>query len=141
MLTGEEKKPLVILDGAHNQDGARVLRNAMEEFCKEKKILMVTGMLADKDVDAVTGYFAKITKNFVVTEPDNPRKMSAEALADHIGQQGAFCTAEADLEKACVTALQRAKKEEFDVVLFAGSLYLIGAARGIVRRLLEEKRI
>ena len=31
---GDEAKPLVILDGAHNQDGARVLKAAMEKFCK-----------------------------------------------------------------------------------------------------------
>lgn len=137
---GDEVKPLVILDGAHNQDGARVLKKAMEAFFKEKKILMVTGMLADKDVEAVTGYFAQITKHFVVTEPDNPRKMTAQALAEQMEKQGACCSAEADLEKACKTALQRADREGFDVVLFAGSLYLIGAARGILRRLLEEKR-
>lgn len=139
--SSDEAKPLVILDGAHNQDGARVLKAAMEKFCKEKKILMVTGMLADKDVEAVTGYFQQITKDFVVTEPDNPRKMTAEALAEHMEKKGARCTPEADLEKACVTALQRADEEGFDVVLFAGSLYLIGAVRGILRRLLEEKRI
>ena len=136
----DEVKPLVILDGAHNQDGARVLKKAMEAFFKEKKILMVTGMLADKDVEAVTGYFAQITKDFVVTEPDNPRKMTAQALAKQMEKQGACCSAEADLEKACKTALQRADQEGFDVVLFAGSLYLIGAARGILRHLLEEKR-
>ncbi|MDY3240429.1 MAG: folylpolyglutamate synthase/dihydrofolate synthase family protein [Anaerovoracaceae bacterium] len=139
--SSDEAKPLVILDGAHNQDGARVLKAAMEKFCSEKKILMVTGMLADKDVEAVTGYFQQITKDFVVTEPDNPRKMTAEALAEHMEKKGARCTPEADLEKACVTALQRADEEGFDVVLFAGSLYLIGAVRGILRRLLEEKQI
>lgn len=138
--SGEEYAPMVILDGAHNQDGARVLKAAMEKFCRGKKILMVTGMLADKDVEAVTGYFAQITKDFVVTEPDNPRKMTAGALAEQMEKQGACCSAEADLEKACKTALQRADREGFDVVLFAGSLYLIGAARGILRRLLEEKR-
>ncbi|MGN0714570.1 MAG: bifunctional folylpolyglutamate synthase/dihydrofolate synthase [Anaerovoracaceae bacterium] len=139
--SGDEAKPLVILDGAHNQDGARVLKAAMEKFCKEKKILMVTGMLADKDVEAVTGYFRQITKDFVVTEPDNPRKMTAQALAEHMEKQGARCTPQADLEQACRAALQRADREGFDVVLFAGSLYLIGAARGILRRLLEEKQI
>ena len=137
----DEAKPLVILDGAHNQDGARVLKAAMEKFCKEKKILMVTGMLADKDVEAVTGYFRQITKDFVVTEPDNPRKMTAQALAYHMERHGARCTPEADLEQACRAALQRADREGFDVVLFAGSLYLIGAVRGILRRLLEEKQI
>ena len=131
--------PLVILDGAHNQDGARALKEAMKEFCGSKKILMVTGILADKDVDAVTGYFSEITGDFLLTEPDNPRKMPAEKLAEHMKKKGGRCSAQPDPEKACRQALDRAGREGFDVVLFAGSLYLIGTVRGILRRILEVK--
>ena len=55
--TGENDAIPVILDGAHNPDGARVLRNAMNRFCGGKKILLVTGMLVDKDVKTEPKFF------------------------------------------------------------------------------------
>ena len=129
----------VIIDGAHNDDGARALTAAMSRFCSGKKALMGTGILADKDVDAVLGHFAEITKDFVLTEPDNPRKMAAAEAAKHIETQGGQALIiEADIEKAVNAALEKAEAEGYDILLFAGSLYLIGAVRGILRRALNQ---
>ena len=131
--------PTIIIDGAHNDDGARALTAAMNRFCSGKKVLMGTGILADKDVDAVLGHFAEITKDFVLTEPDNPRKMDAAEAANHIEKQGGQALIiEADIEKAVNAALEKAEAEGYDILLFAGSLYLIGAVRGILRRALNQ---
>ena len=95
------------------------------------------------DRDKCDFYFPGIATcgNTVIGVSTNGReKRRQQALAKQMEKQGACCSAEADLEKACKTALQRADQEGFDVVLFAGSLYLIGAARGILRHILEEKR-
>ena len=139
----------VIIDGAHNDDGARALTAAMTRFClnpetvpggQPAKILMGTGILADKDVDAVLGHFAQITKDFVLTEPDNPRKMAAAEAAKHIETQGGRAlVVESDIETAVKAAMEKAEAEGYDVLLFAGSLYLIGAVRGILRRALESQ--
>ena len=139
-VTGNSEDGLtVIIDGAHNDDGARALTAAMDQFCSGKHVLMGTGILADKDVDAVLGHFAKITKDFVLTEPDNPRKMDAAEAAKHIEKQGGRAlVVEADIETAVKAALEKAEAEDYDVLLFAGSLYLIGAVRGILRRTLNQ---
>ena len=139
-VTGNSEDGLtVIIDGAHNDDGARALTAAMNQFCSGKHVLMGTGILADKDVDAVLGHFAKITKDFVLTEPDNPRKMDAAEAAHHIEKQGGRALIiEADIETAVKAALEKAEAEDYDVLLFAGSLYLIGAVRGILRRTLNQ---
>ncbi len=139
-VTGNSEDGLtVIIDGAHNDDGARALTAAMDQFCSGKHVLMGTGILADKDVDAVLGHFAKITKDFVLTEPDNPRKMDAAEAAHHIEKQGGRALIiEADIETAVKAALEKAEAENYDVLLFAGSLYLIGAVRGILRRTLNQ---
>lgn len=139
-VTGNSEDGLtVIIDGAHNDDGARALTAAMNQFCSGKRVLMGTGILADKDVDAVLGHFAKITKDFVLTEPDNPRKMDAAEAAQHIEKQGGRALMiEADIERAVKAALEKAEAENYDVLLFAGSLYLIGAVRGILRRTLNQ---
>ena len=140
-VTGNEADGLtVIIDGAHNDDGARALKSAVNGFCAGKRILMGTGILADKDVDAVLGHFAEIAEDFVLTEPDNPRKMNAAEAAVHMENVGGHAVVvEADVEKAVKAAMEKAEAEHYDVLLFAGSLYLIGAVRGILRRMLEVK--
>ena len=65
----------MIIDGAHNPDGALALRRTMTTFCADSKILMVTGMLADKDTDTILKEFTQITCDFNVTEPVNQLRM------------------------------------------------------------------
>ncbi len=131
IMSNESDSPLVIIDGAHNQDGAKVLRQAMETFCSGKKILMVTGMLADKDVDGILKEFISITRDFIVTEPENPRKLKASLLKSKIELLGGNCISAPDGKEACRVAKER--YGNYDVVLFAGSLYLIGEIRGLLK--------
>lgn len=123
-----ETNPYVILDGAHNPDGSKVLREAVEKYFPGKKILMVTGILADKDIDEVFENFTAITNDFVVTEPNNPRKMHAKDLADQISAKGGRCIIKEKPAEA--VAYAKSLYGEYDVILFTGSLYLIGEIRG-----------
>ncbi len=131
VLTAPDAKPVVIIDGAHNPDGAKVLRDAMKTFCPSQRILMVTGMLADKDTTGILRSFRDITTDFIATEPVNPRSMTKKALKDALQAQGARCLELLEPEAAVEEALRR--KEDYDVILFAGSLYLIGQIRGMLR--------
>lgn len=131
VMTGLDEKPVIIIDGAHNIDGATALRKTMDDLCRDKKVLMVTGMLADKDVNGIIGEFTKITKDFVVTEPDNPRKLGAEELAVKLEELGATCKIAPIADDACRVVDEI--KNQYDVVLFAGSLYLIGKIRSILK--------
>ncbi len=139
LVTGKKEDGLtVLIDGAHNEDGARMLKAAVCQFAPEGKVLIGTGILADKDVDAVIGHFTEIAKDFVLTEPDNPRKMEAKEAAEHVKKLGGNVLLEdGDIEKAVRGAIRIAEDGEYDVLLFAGSLYLIGSVRGILRRVLE----
>lgn len=125
-----QKAPFVILDGAHNPDGARALRDTVLRHFAGKKILMVTGILADKEVDTVLDFFLEITGDFVATEPDNPRKLSAETLSEKIQKRGGHvrCCSRAEEAVRCAKGLY----EAYDVILFTGSLYLIGKIRGFI---------
>lgn len=123
----------LLIDGAHNEDGARALEEAAKRYLPGKKILMVTGILADKDVEQVLDHFLQITKDFIATQPENPRKLPAAELAEKIRAMGANAEAVADPQAACRRAFER--REDYDVVLAAGSLYLIGAVRSKLQAL------
>lgn len=132
VMSAQEKVPVVIIDGAHNPDGAASLRKAMKEYMPDKKILMVTGMLADKDTESILREFSAITDRFIATEPENPRKLDSESLKDKIEAMGASCESIPDCREAVKAAAERGK--DFDAVLYAGSLYMIGAIRGLLRQ-------
>ncbi|NBH61965.1 bifunctional folylpolyglutamate synthase/dihydrofolate synthase [Anaerotruncus sp. 80] len=125
-----EKEPFVILDGAHNPGGAKALKETVLRHFKDKKILMVTGILADKEVEEVLDSFMDITKDFIATEPDNPRKLPAEELAEKMQKRGGHvhCFSKAEEAVSCAQGLY----EAYDVILFTGSLYLIGKIRGLI---------
>ena len=132
------ENPLVIIDGAHNEAGAQALQETMAQHFAGKKILLVAGILADKEIDSIVKFLTKITDHIIVTEPDNPRKLAAEKLAEHVAEFGAAAEAVPDVE----AAVHRAKElaDGYDVILFAGSLYLIGDVRRLWRNERGEER-
>lgn len=130
--------PLVIIDGAHNEAGAQALQETMAQHFAEKKILLVAGILADKEIDSIVKFLTKITDHIIVTEPDNPRKLAAEKLAGHVADFGVAAEAVPDVEAAVYRAKELA--DDYDVILFAGSLYLIGDVRRLWRNERGEER-
>lgn len=121
--------PYIIIDGAHNEAGAEALAAAIKNHFPEKKILMVMGILADKKIDKLVEIFGSIADEFVATEPDSPRKLVASVLCEKLQNAGKQCIAVPDPEEACGYV---AGLHQYDVILFAGSLYLIGKVRGIL---------
>ena len=130
--------PLVIIDGAHNEAGAQALQETMAQHFAGKRILLVAGILADKEIDSIVKFLTKITDHIIVTEPDNPRKLAAEKLAEHVAEFGVAAEAVPDVE----AAVHRAKElaDDYDAILFAGSLYLIGDVRRLWRNERGEER-
>ena len=126
--------PLIIIDGAHNADGARTLSAACGKLIPDKRMVMVTGILKDKDISSVFDEFRKITDDFIATEPDNPRKLTADELKAMLEDTGAECCAEPDMHIALKMAVDRAVSNGFDGVICAGSLYLIGRLRTDLRK-------
>ena len=134
---GDESKPLVIIDGAHNEAGAQALQETMAQYFAGKKILLVAG-IPDKQIDSIIKFLTKITDHIIVTEPDNPRKLAASELAKHMADAGVTAEVASDAE----AAMHRAKElaDGYDVILFAGSLYLIGDVRRLWRNERGEER-
>jgi len=124
------KDPYFIIDGAHNESGAQALAMTMQEQFPDKKVLMIVGMLQDKDAKAILKHFYEITGDFIATEPASDRKLSAENLKNEILSAGKKCIAVPDPASACKAAMDQ--KDNYDVILVAGSLYLLGKIRSMV---------
>ena len=119
------KKPFVILDGAHNEDGWQVFRDTVERKLSGKKKTLVLGILKDKEVDKALDILLPLAESVITIRPDNERAMSAKELCNKILERGVRSRAANSIEETLSLAL----KENADVILYVGSLYMIGAAR------------
>ena len=127
----KKNRPWVVIDGAHNRDGAVKVRESIERFFPGKSVLTVVGVLKDKDVEGIIGELAGFTEDFIVTEPENDRKASSYDIAKMIHDMGKTVYEIPQPKDAAALAMSIGKG--YDVVLFSGSLYLIGCIRTILR--------
>lgn len=122
--------PLVIIDGAHNIAGVRALTQVIEDHFEDKKLLLLTGMLAEKDTGSMVLELSKLNGEIIATEPDNPGKLDAKRLCEAFEDVGRRCRPIEDWKRAyefIVSAM-----DGYDVIVITGSLYLIGRLRGQV---------
>ena len=82
-------KPTIIIDGAHNQDGARGLRKNLNEFYADKEIVFLLGILRDKDVTAIIKELIGSSDKVVVVAPISQRAGEPQDIAREI--QGRSC--------------------------------------------------
>ena len=111
--------PYVIIDGGHNRQGAKVLRESLEEYFPGKKITFIIGLLADKEVDIILDELMPVAEKCYVVEVPNKRTMAPSDLVKMIKERGIEATA---LEKDI--PLEEIYKEN-EITCIAGSLYMI----------------
>ena len=128
------KLPLVILDGGHNEDGAKAFYDSVSPYLyKYDKIYVVAGMMADKAVKASLKPLIEYSDTFIAVTPDNPRAMSCDELAE-IAKL--FCD-DVTAIPSPVEAVKMAADAlgENDALLVVGSLYLAGEVRETLLKL------
>ena len=122
--------PDVILDGGHNPQCMEALARALGELYPGKKLIFLTGVLADKDWSTMMGELLPLAKEFYTITPDSPRAMPAAELAAYLEGQGAKATPCGSVREGLELALVFLSPE--DVVCVTGSLYMIGEARHLL---------
>ncbi len=112
-------EPLVLLDGAHNPQGARALSQTLTAFLGTQKAVGVCGVMTDKAAAELAQTMGQHLCRLVAVAPQNPRALPAERLAKVFAPHCPATTA------TVAQALQAVQQETCPVVIF-GSLYLAG---------------
>ena len=123
-------RPDVYLDGAHNPAGARELLKFWEENFASRRILLVYGAMRDKAVDEIAGLLFPRADSVILTEPRQPRAVSAAVLAEitgHFVADASKLVIVRDPGEALEHALRIASPD--DAIFVTGSLYLVGDLR------------
>lgn len=123
------RDPLVLLDGAHNPDGAAALSEALAHGYPGKHWVVLNGFLADKDVEGIVGKLAGRTALSIATEPPSGRRQEGSRVMRVWEGKGIPVFWIKDWRKALDLAARKAREMERGL-LITGSLYLVGACRG-----------
>ena len=130
-------QPLVILDGAHNMAGAEVCASVFfDDFDPHGRRILVVGALGGRDVaDTLSALKVDEFDRVICCTAPSPRALPAKDIAAAAEDMGGSDIRAVDtVEKACDMALNDATSD--DAILIAGSLYVVGAARTHLRKVL-----
>lgn len=127
------RKPLFIIDGGHNPQCIEALVKNIRDYLAGKKVVALTGVLADKDYADMYKPVMPLVDRFVCITPPNPRKLEAEQLARYLRQAGAQAQASESILDGVKKAMDLAGED--GVVLCFGSLYSIGGIRDALKDL------
>ena len=132
------RDPTLILDGAHNPDGARAAAATLEEaFARLGSWVLVIGMLAGRDPGEMLDAFGAADFDAVIcTTPDWSRAVPAQEVADAAAARGL----PVEVVPRPVDALHRALAvtASEDLVLVSGSIYVVGDIRSLARQLTSD---
>jgi len=140
------KRPLVILDCAHNPAGAKVLKNALLDLRfaiddlrmknknnnskienRKSKMILVLGIMADKDIKGIVSKLAPLAHTVILTRPKTERASSLEILYKTIKPYTSKVELVEDVADACRTAISMANAD--DMICISGSVFTVGEAR------------
>ncbi|WP_250673153.1 folylpolyglutamate synthase/dihydrofolate synthase family protein [Paraclostridium ghonii] len=124
------ENPMFIIDGAHNEEGASSLANSIDKYFKNKNKILVIGMLEDKDIESVLDILIPRFNRVITTTPDNPRAIDSKKLKEKIEKYNIQVNCKPNIKEAVDYALEIANED--DVIISAGSLYMIGNIRMII---------
>ncbi len=121
------KNPMVVIDGAHNIDGIRTLKESIKEYFSYNKLILILGILGDKQVKEMVNTIGSLGENIILTEPHNERAESLDVMESYLKEENKNVYKIMNYREAYEKALELANDD--DLVLICGSLYMIGDMR------------
>jgi len=118
-------EPTILLDGAHNVAGIKLLKKTLEEDFVYERLILILGTLSDKNVQEMLDIITHIADSIIVTKSHNKRACNPSKLKEMIDKKEAVVKDE--LSDAIDYAKKVAKKQ--DLICIAGSLFTVGEAK------------
>jgi len=124
------ERPTVVLDGAHNGEGVKALVETIEDFRQERRIKLLFASMEDKEWRLMLNMLVDVVDEVVLTRVSMERSADPKQLASHVAGRVPHRVMN-DARQALGFLLADARPE--DIVLVAGSLYLLGEVRPVVQ--------
>ncbi len=124
------ESPLVVLDTAHTVSSMRFLRESINENFSFKKLILVIGLSADKDIEGILKEITRVSDELIFTRTNNPREIEPKQLATMAKR---FYHKEPRVIEDICEALKEAKRiaKKGDLICITGSFFLAGKIKEI----------
>jgi dihydrofolate synthase/folylpolyglutamate synthase len=124
-------RPYIVLDGAHNLEAIKKLKETLSYYFSDRKIILVLGIMSDKDWPRMSRAIASLAAGVVTCSIESSRAHPAESIARAVRKVNKDVIACGTLREAVSAALDRAGKK--DVICITGSLHVVGEARRFLK--------
>jgi dihydrofolate synthase/folylpolyglutamate synthase len=133
-----EKRPLIIVDSAHNVDSAVKLQATIKDYLKNENVTLIFGASEDKDIRGMFEVLFSVVDDIIVTKSIHPRAFEPEDLAGIASQ----LQREAKITSSIEEALELiGGKSASDVVLITGSIFVAAGAKEILTQGKSQEKI
>lgn len=127
---GQDKRHF-LLDGAHNEAGIQALNYTLQDSFNGKKIILIWGSMADKDLGPAWLALLEKVSVIVLTQAETTRSATAEQLEERVPKHyHSKVRCKTEVDNALGYAAAHTTPE--DLILIAGSLYLVGKTRELL---------
>ena len=120
------RRPLVLVDGAHNGDSVHKLREALKHYFRYDKAILILGLSSDKDLEGIVTELAPAFNKVIATRSIHPRAMVTEPIAAEFRKHGIEAQQTDDISIALPMALKMAGEK--DLICVTGSLFVASGA-------------
>jgi len=124
-----QNNPTLVLDGAHNPNGIKIMRDAMKEIFFYQRLILLLAIFSDKDYKKMIEIIVPEADMVIASQTNNPRATPAQLIAQEAAQyieQYKIIVTE-NIPQAIICALENA--QENDLIWITGSLYTVGEAK------------
>jgi len=126
-------KPMVIIDGAHNKDSFRKLRNTIKKYLGKKKVTLIFGVSEDKEVRSMLKIIKSYINHFIFTMSEHPRAMGIDEIEKVAKGLGLINYSTSEIDNIIPPILKKNKQDQ--VYIASGSIFIAGA----IKQLLAER--
>ncbi len=128
-------RPLIIFDGGHNPGAAKNLRESIQIYFTNKKIVYIIGVLADKDYNQVLRLTADLAEYIITITPrNNVRALDGRKLLETVKQYNEHASYAASIEEAIKQATDIAG-DEGGIMIFGSLSYLSDMKQAVMTEL------
>ena len=128
--------PLFLVDGAHNADSARRLKEAIEKYFDFDRLILIIGASSDKDIAGIAGELASLTSFAIVTRSRHPRAVVPSLLLGELTRRGVRAELAESVAAAARDALRMARPR--DLICATGSLFIAAEAIEYIKGIRPE---
>ena len=118
--------PLLVVDGAHNPDSARKLKESLEQYFDFDRAILVIGTSFDKDIGGIVSELFSLFDTVIVTRSRHPRAVEPAPVVAEFARHGIQAQVADDVASAL--SLSLAQAGDRDLVCVTGSLFVVAEA-------------